>query len=358
MSEAVEITRRAPACIIALGARTPLGRTARATAAAARAGITRLTAHPRMVDKAGDPCVVAMNREVEAHGREARIVALAHHALLEVLTQVAPLLGREVEVQLGLPELDARFDVAAVRRVLGRIGAGLVGPCMLALRPIPEGNAAALVGLQRAVESIVQGRSELCIVAGVDSFVDPDVLEALDAVARLKSISNRWGFPPGEGAGALVVASPRLARQLGAPILGWVVSVATARDVHPVGSEDVCVGEGLSEALRTVIAALDLPDESIQRTYCDIDGERHRNSEYAYSILRMHPQAFVEATDFIAPADCWGNVGAASGPLLINSALWSRKWDPLACSRKLVFASSDGGQRGAAVLHVPAGSSR
>ncbi len=358
MSEGIEISSRAPACIIGLGARTPLGRTACATAAAARAGITRLTAHPRMVDKAGDPCVVAMDQELGAHGREARIVALAQHGLLEVLSKVAPLLGREIEVHVGLPELDARFDAAAVRRVLGRISGSLVGPTLLALRPIPEGNAAVLVGLQRAVESITDGRVELCMVAGVDSFADPDVLEALDADARLKSVSNRWGFPPGEGAGVLAIASPRLARQLRAPILGWVVSVATARDAHPVGSDEVCIGEGLSEALRTAIAALDLPRETIQRTYCDIDGERHRNSEYAYSILRMHPEAFVDATDFVAPADCWGNVGAASGALLVNSALWTRRWDPLACSRKLVFASSDGGQRGAAVLHVPSESSR
>ena len=59
----VEIARRAPACIVAIGARTPLGRTARSSAAAARAGNTRLAAHPHMVDKAGDPYIVAMNRD-------------------------------------------------------------------------------------------------------------------------------------------------------------------------------------------------------------------------------------------------------------------------------------------------------
>lgn len=354
----VEIARRAPACIVAIGARTPVGRTARASAAAVRAGITRLAAHPHMVDKAGDPYIVAMNREIEAQGREARIVALAAPALIEVLVQIAPWIGRELVVHLGLPELAPGFDAAVVRRIVTRIGAAVAGPTVLSFDPIAEGNAAGLVGLQRAVDAIAGGRTELCIVAGVDSLLDPDLLETLDLATRLKSTTNRWGFPPGEGAGALAVASPRFARQVGAPILGWVVSATTAIDDHAVGSEEVCVGEGLSEALRNALGALELPAEPIQRTYCDLDGERHRSSEYAFSILRMHPDAFVEATDFVAPADCWGNVGAASGPLLVACALWSRPWDPLPSARSLVFASSDRGRRGAAVLHVQQGSSR
>ena len=59
-----------------------------------------------------------------------------------------------------------------------------------------------------------------------------------------------------------------------------------------------------------------------------------------------------DPTDFLAPADCWGDVGAAGLPLhLLLAASACRKGHakgPLT----LLWGSSDGGGRGAAVIRA------
>ena len=51
--------------VVGVGARCAVGLTAPAAAAAARAGISRLTEHPFMLDKAGEPMVVARDPTID-----------------------------------------------------------------------------------------------------------------------------------------------------------------------------------------------------------------------------------------------------------------------------------------------------
>ena len=60
----MEPESRYPVCIIGIGARTPVGLTAPAAAAAVRASISGIVDHPYMVDKAGEKMSVAMDPEL------------------------------------------------------------------------------------------------------------------------------------------------------------------------------------------------------------------------------------------------------------------------------------------------------
>lgn len=62
---------------------------------------------------------------------------------------------------------------------------------------------------------------------------------------------------------------------------------------------------------------------------------------------------FRDAADFEAPADCWGDLGAASGPLYACLAIEAEARGYAKGSRTLIWASSEGGQRGAALLRRP-----
>jgi hypothetical protein len=75
--------------IIAVGACTPVGRTAESSAAAIRAGISRVREHPFMVDGLGErlKCAYDPALESETLGVE-RLLALARHALCEVAAKV------------------------------------------------------------------------------------------------------------------------------------------------------------------------------------------------------------------------------------------------------------------------------
>ena len=51
--------------VVSLGARTPLGLSAEAAAAAARAGIRRIAEHAFMVDPAGEPLMTAAEQRAK-----------------------------------------------------------------------------------------------------------------------------------------------------------------------------------------------------------------------------------------------------------------------------------------------------
>ena len=110
----------------------------------------------------------------------------------------------------------------------------------------------------------------------------------------------------------------------------------------------VCVGDGLTAAFREGLGALPA-GAKITDVYCDMNGEPYRADEYGFACLRTKDR-FVSASDFVAPADCWGDVSAASAPLgLVLSAVASAKGyagGPYA----FLWASSESGERGAALL--------
>ena len=101
---------------------------------------------------------------------------------------------------------------------------------------------------------------------------------------------------------------------------------------------------------RELVGRVDYPKEIVGSQYCDLNGERYRTEEYMYATQRIHPTAFREVEDYVAPADCWGNVGAASAPLQCILAIEAHRRGygngPLA----MTWCSSEGQARGGAVL--------
>ena len=340
-----------PVSIVGVGARTPVGLTAHSAAAAVRAGITRLGEHPYMVDKAGEPYRVAMDPTMEEPVRIERVFALATSALDEALGMASLPEGFELPVYLALPELGRWFSNQDARQLGERVAAHLAPRKISAsVIVVPEGNAAGLLALQRGVALLQQRQRPVVAVVGADSHLDPDFLDELDEDARLASTTNRWGYPPGEGAGALLLSLPPTARAHRLPDLGQVRAVETAREVALLGGEAPCIGVGLAAALTPALRALGT--ETVSAVYCDINGERYRNGEWVYASLRAPTGVISDPTAFVAPADCWGDVGAATGPLLIGLAIASAQRRYSRGPHTLVWCSSESGLRGAAVISV------
>lgn len=87
----------------------------------------------------------------------------------------------------------------------------------------------------------------------------------------------------------------------------------------------------------------------VDHSICDINGEPYRADEYGFAMMRS-ANKFDGQADFETPASCWGDVGAASGPLfLVLSALAHHKgYSP--GSSTLLWTSSRGGLRSAALV--------
>lgn len=343
--------------IAAVGARTPIGLTAVSSAAAARAGISRVGAHPFMVDANGGPLKCAYDTAVDpALVAYQRIAKLAQSALDQILSQLER--GQPLEdplpVLLALPDLRPGFTKAHAQWVAQVLTDHAVRAGMpVRVELSGSGHAGVLAGIESAAQRISQGRTELCVVLGADSYLDADTLDWLAANRRLAGEGVRSGFAPGEAAGALLLSSrsERSARKL--PSLATIRGVGSSSEKNVITGDEEVLGVGLTNAITAAMASLSNPGELVDITYCDINGERYRNEEWTFTLLRI--QKRLRQFAYEAPSDCWGDIGAASAAL--NCVLLSQAWARHYASgpRALVWASSDRGLRGAAVLQQERG---
>ena len=149
-----------------------------------------------------------------------------------------------------------------------------------------------------------------------------------------------------------MLATTAVARLHGLPILAEVASTATTIERIPIRSEGVCIGEGLTTAIKAV--ASPLGEQRVAATYCDLNGERYRNEEWGLRVnAKASQEAFVAAHAYVSPADCWGDVGAASGPLFAALAITAAHRGYSKGPISLLWAGSESGYRSAVALIVP-----
>ena len=339
-------------CIVGVGATTPIGLNAPATAAAVSAGIAAMAFHPFMIDKIGSPMVVcaspAMPVELEVIDR---FLGLALSASQEALI---PLTGKtralpEISVLLALPEerpgISEHFESIFVERFSSAL-AQTINIQEIICHPL--GHAGGFLCMKQALSLIRSGKSQICLVGGVDSYLEPETLEWLDDIEQLHSETTIWGFCPGEGAAFCLLTSHKLAVALGLSAEIELVTAATTNEPNPIKTETVCIGQGLTEAFQKTLA--DLPkDCHVNLTICDMNGEPYRANEYGFAMLRT-AASFTDDADFITPADCWGDVGAASGTLFAILATFAAKKEYSPGRYTLLWASSEHGLRGTALL--------
>ena len=340
--------------VVATGARTPVGLRAPTSAAAVRAGICRHAFHPTMLDRTGDPLRFALDDrlEPELHGTP-RAEALAVSALRECFEPLAALGPIPLSLWMGFPEERpgwSRNDTEVVMRALGRELLRYAKP--QDVMSVPLGHAAGLVALELALRELDAGHTRACVVGGVESYLHPATLDWLGQSGRLATAANRGGFVPGEGAGCLLITTEATARAWRLPALASIRGVSTVYEPNATDSDRVCTGEALTAAIASATRGLQLPQEKIATTYCDINGERRRSEEFFYVPLRLSAP-FIDANHYEAPAAAWGDVGAASGPLLLLLAVASGQRGYARGPHVLAWASSDGGTRAAATLHLP-----
>ncbi|MEX8519912.1 MAG: beta-ketoacyl synthase N-terminal-like domain-containing protein [Leptothrix sp. (in: b-proteobacteria)] len=339
--------------IVGLGACTAIGRSAWASAAAVRAGIAGFTQHPYMIDTAGEPmrAAIAPWIDINVQGVD-RFEELLFPAIEEAL---AILDGQTIDsrrwaLALGLPSprpglpknLAPDLLVRARRRFSNSIASAAT---------FENGHAAGLIGLQAAVNKLRSGGLDGCIVAGVDSWIEPETLEWLEENDQLHSagpLNNAWGFIPGEAGAALLLMRESEVKKYHLEPLAAVLFVGTAHEPKRIKTETVCIGEGLTAAFRATLAGL--PSGAlVTDIYCDMNGEPYRADEFGFTALRTK-EYFESASDFSSPADCWGDVGAAGGLLHLSLAAAASHKGYAKGELVFTWASAEMGERAAVLL--------
>jgi len=342
--------------LVATGASTPVGRSAPASAAAVRAGITGFTQHPYLVDTVGEPvrAAIAPWLDIALAGAD-RLEALLFPAIDEALAVLrkAAEPGSKVmpmAIALGLasprPGVPGNLQSTMKARLRDKYGAQFSSAACFA-----AGHAASLLALDAAISKLRQGTLQACMVAGVDSMIDAQALEWLESCDQLHGaghMNNAWGLIPGEGAGALLLMGAPTAKRLGLPVLATLLGAGLAQEPKCIKTDTVCTGEGLTSALKAALVAL--PREGkVSDIYCDMNGEPYRADEFGFAALRTKAH-FENAGDFLAPADCWGDMAAAGGALHVMLAAAAINKGYARGPHSLVWASSEGGDRAAVLL--------
>lgn len=340
--------------IVAVAARTPLGLTADSTVAAVRAGISQITEHPFLIDRKAEPVRLVMDSQLDPGMMgPSRLMEMGAAVLDEIAGKLAPYRVKlsNIPLFLGFPELRPGWTAESMRAVTN----GVAGrPRSVPFHPVaifPHGHTAGLMALDSACAFLRSGQAELAVVAGVDSYLSLETLEWLDRNRQLATSYHRGAFFPGEGASAFVVASDFAVQTYQLDSLAIVRAIGTATESKRIKTDAVCLGEGLTECIRKAAMPLQLPKEQIEGIICDINGERYRSEEWGFAMLRL-PETFVDPTDYDIPASCWGDMGAASGALFVTLAVTAGKRGWAKGTRYMIWNSSEGGQRVAALLQL------
>lgn len=348
------MVRMADAVIIGCGGRTPLGHDLTSSAAAVRCGISAIAEHPFMIDRFGQPmnvaCDTGLDPGLNGSARLAELIIPAARAALARLSNISSMPEITFTLSLGEPRpgQDAGTGPAVARSLRDALDDAFpIGRVLHWMR----GHAGGIAAMEAAQRLIAEGQTEIVLAGGVDSYLAPETLEWLDETEQLHSEENIYGFCPGEAAGVVLIARADTARRLGlAPLLD-LVSVGSGIEEDLIKSEHICLGDGLAAAFRAAAAPL-RDEEMVDRILCDMNGERYRGNEYGFAVLR-NAAIFKNAADIETPADCWGDVGAASGPLCVCLAVEAEARGYSKGPLTLIWASSESGQRSAAVLHRP-----
>ncbi|HYO59401.1 hypothetical protein [Archangium sp.] len=340
--------------VVAVGARTPVGLTAESSAAAVRAGISRYAEYP-FVDPRGEPVVVAADGLLgpKLEGRD-RLVPMAESVLEEIETKIDQkiLYGGRLSVLLALPEARPGFSEGDAAWVADSLAARIRAKTSSARVEIAgRGHAGSIQAVEQAMRECSESRDNLFLVVGVDSYHHADTFAWLERSRRFAQPGIRSGFTPGEGAACLALVSAGLRRRLRLPQLAILRRASTAQERLLRDSETGSFGVGMTQAVEGAVAGLDLPHEGVDDLYTDINGERYRSEEWGFVALRT-PSVW-KSTRYRAPSDCWGDVGAAFGALGSLLALRAFARGYARGPRAMVIAGSDGGLRGAMLLHAP-----
>ncbi|MFO0757407.1 MAG: hypothetical protein U0359_13000 [Byssovorax sp.] len=214
-----------------------------------------------------------------------------------------------------------------------------------------SGHASMFAAVREAAAQLRAEKVSRAILLGVDSYLSEDRLALLDQGYRLKSDRAVDGFIPGECGVAMLVElfDPRRPSErapmamLGEPGLGV--------ETETIASEKSSTGRGLGEAVRLCLGAV--PEaEPLRWVLCDLNGESYRAFEWGVVQGRLAAR-LGEALALQHPAENIGDVGAATGGVLIACAAraFARGYAP--AKRALAFTGSEQGQRAALVIEPP-----
>jgi len=346
------------AWLAGIGMVTAVGACTAQTASSVRAGISMYRGGP-VQNKRFEPMTLALvpdsvlppldDKLADARNltsRQIRMLRLAHLALLEALENVPVHHTEPVPVLVAGPE-----------PVPGSEGVGESFLHYLAIqadvvldlhesRLYTSGRAGGMQALQSALGVLSAGRHPFVLVGGVDSYLDLKLLATLDGEDRVLADGVMDGFAPGEGAAFLLLCSDSARHTLPRmPNIRLHMPGLASEPGHRY-SEEAYTGDGLATAVSMSMQPLN--NVPVRTILSSMNGENMGAKEWGVALMRNTARIDPDFR-FEHPAECFGDSGAASMPLLAGLAAVGMHKGYLR-SPSMALCSSEGAVRGSVCL--------
>jgi 3-oxoacyl-[acyl-carrier-protein] synthase-1 len=343
--------------IVRVGLCCPVGLDTAEVAASLRAGVSRKL-ETGFIDRNLEPIIVGHVEDADLPGLAPRLHDMRSSTLQRRLLRLATLPLREVLADhpaKSPPALHLAGPPAAGQTELvdGQFFAQLVAQAgqevdVGASRLFSTGRAGFFAAVAAARDELFEARSEFVLVGGVDSYLDPARLAALDHERRLRTSGPQDAFTPGEAAAFMLLARRATCQRHQLQPLAWLLAVAVANEPGHHYSEQPFLGDGLTEAFRATFEQVRSPLEPIRLMLAGLNGERLLAKEGGIALLR-HRDRFHDELRIEHAAEYIGDAGAALAPLMLGATAHGMRAG-ISDGPALAWGSSDHGQRGALIL--------
>ena len=342
--------------IAGIGMITPVGANTAMTAAAVKAGVSAY-AETEYYGQNGQPITMAavptvIFDEIEAEIGEGDRFNLRHDRVVKMailaLREACALQSTKEPIPLVLAMPEGQTDIEGLSPLIQE----LENNCKpwvstQQCRSLHSGRAAGMEAMDFAFRYLYDLPNDFFLIGGSDSYRDYSRLNPLSEESRLVVPDSPDGFAPGEAAAFLLLTRKpelALARQ------GHIIALSPpgmAEEPGHLYSEEAYRGDGLDQAFKKALGNHPQPT-NIHSIYSSMNGESHWAKEYGVAFMRNR-NAFQDPVGIEHPADCYGDLGAATAPVLIALAA-EHLLSQAKARTHLVYSSSDHGKRGAMVV--------
>lgn len=336
--------------VVGSGAVSSIGGTALATHAAFRAGVSgyQISSHfnkrRKLIRYANIPdgALVALSDALlpleAVHPGHANMVRIAASALVECLQGFETLGALPVFISCAetLPRQKPKLTSGLLKHlsIQSRIPLDLQNS-----RVFATGRAGGFQAIETAFRYLEVSGAGFALVGGVDSYrYYLQQISILDAEDRLLVEGASDGFVPGEAGSFLLLATADAVQKYKLHSFLTIAQPFNAAEEGHRYSESPYRGDGLANAFRGALA--NAPEIAINQIYSSFNGERFGSKEFGVAMIR-NGSRISPAAKINHPADCFGDIGAAFGPMLVSLMSREKK-----CSG-LAYCSSDGAYRSA-----------
>lgn len=335
-----------PLAVRASGLVTALGYNAPATLAALRAGVSGISTDVFADRQGGKPYRCARVSLPQRWAGVALLADLLAPALHECLQAAPGLTLADIPLLVGVshPDRPGRPE-GLEEQLLPLLAARLEGGLHPCSRVYPIGHAGCAQALLDACRLVQAGRARQVLVAGVDSYVDRETLEAFDERRRLLCSGTFNGFLAGEAGAAVLVSAPD-----GEEGLPCIVGLAQAMEAARIDHTEPLRAEGLTQAIRGALVAAGCKMSDIDLRLNDLSGEHYKFKEAMFAAIRLDRSPRARPLPMWHPIEYLGETGAAILPCLLAWGAHAMREGYAPGRWALCHVGSDSGERAALVM--------